>query len=54
MEHTDSLQIHLNSKFATYNNLHHSDCDFNTNLIQISDKYTIYLSVVNVVVPYSS
>jgi len=54
MEHTESIQIHLNSKFATmYNNFHYSDCDFTTNLIQVSDKYTIYLSVVNAVVPYS-
>jgi len=54
MENVESIQIHLNSKFASsYNNLHYSDCDFTTSLIQISDKYTIYLSVVNAVIPYS-
>jgi len=54
MEHTESIQIHLSSKFATtYNNQNYSDCDFNTNLLQISDKHTILLSVVNAVVPYS-
>ena len=54
MENVESIQIHLNSKFASsYNNLHFSDCDFTTSLIQISDKYTIYLSVVNAVIPYS-
>ena len=54
MDNVESIQIHLNSKYSTsYNNLHYSDCTFNTNLIQISDKYTIYLSVINAVIPYS-
>ena len=54
MPQSDSIQIHLNSKYASnYNNLNYSDCDFNTNLLQIDDRYTIYLSVVNASIPYS-
>ena len=50
----DSIQIHLNSKYATtYNDNHWSDCDFNTNLIQIDDRYSIHLSVINASIPYS-
>lgn len=50
----ESIQIHLNSKYATnYNNIHWSDCDFNTNLIQVDDRYSIHLSVVNASIPYS-
>ena len=50
----DSVQIHLNSKFATsYNDLHYADVDFETNLIQIDDKYSIHLSLINASIPYS-
>jgi len=50
----ESIQIHLNSKYAlSYNNNHYSDCDFETNLIQIDDRYSIHLSVINASIPYS-
>ena len=50
----ESIQIHLNSKYAlSYNNNHYSDCDFETNLIQIDDRYSIHLSVINLSIPYS-
>ena len=50
----ESIQIHLNSKFAkTFNNLYYSDVDFDTNLIQVDDKYSIHLSVLNASIPYS-
>ena len=50
----ESIQIHLNSKFAkTFNNLYYSDVDFETNLIQVDDRYSIHLSVINASIPYS-
>jgi hypothetical protein len=50
----ESIQIHLNSKFATnYNNLNYSDVDFDTNLISVDDRYSIHLSVINASIPYS-
>ncbi len=50
----ESIQIHLNSKFAkTFNNQNYSDVDFETNLIQIDDRYSIHLSVINASIPYS-
>ena len=50
----ESIQIHLNSKFArTFNNLYYSDVDFETNLIQVDDNYSIHLSVINASIPYS-
>jgi len=50
----ESVQIHLNSKFAkTFNNQNYSDIDFETNLIQVDDRYSIHLSVINASIPYS-
>jgi len=50
----ESVQIHLNSKFAkTFNNQNYSDVDFDTNLIQVDDRYSIHLSVINASIPYS-
>jgi hypothetical protein len=50
----ESIQIHLNSKFAkTFNNLYYSDVNFETNLIQVDDNYSIHLSVINASIPYS-
>ena len=50
----ESIQIHLNSKYATtYNNLDYSDVDFETNLISVDDRYSIHLSVINASIPYS-
>jgi hypothetical protein len=50
----ESIQIHLNSKYAkSYNNVNYSDVDFETNLIQVDDRYSIHLSVINASIPYS-
>lgn len=50
----ESLQIHLNSKYAdSYNNSSLSDCNFNLPLIEIPCQHTIYLSVQQAVIPYS-
>jgi len=50
---SNSIQIHLNSKYASSFNSISSDCNFNTNLIQINDNYSIHLSVINASIPYS-
>ena len=51
---TESIQIHLNSKFATsYNNNNNSDCNFSLPNIEIEDGYYIHLSVQSCVIPYS-
>jgi hypothetical protein len=50
----ETIQIHLNSKFATnYNNQHYSDCGFSLPLIEVQSQYTIYLSIIHCVIPYS-
>jgi hypothetical protein len=51
---TESIQIHLNSKFATsYNNNNNSDCNFSLPNIEIEEGYYIHLSVQSCVIPYS-
>lgn len=50
----ESIQIHLNSQFATkYNNTNYSDCNFNLPQIEAQDGFTLYLSVLHAVIPYS-
>ena len=54
MSNNETLQIHLNSKFAsTYNNEHYSDCNFSLPLIEAPSQYTIYISVLHCIIPYS-
>jgi len=50
---SDSIQLHLNSKYASSFDRETSSYQFNTNLIQIDDNYSIHLSVVNTSIPYS-
>jgi hypothetical protein len=50
---SDSIQLHLNSKYASSYDDETSTYQFNTNLIQIDDNYSIHLSVVNISIPYS-
>ncbi|MGA1047936.1 MAG: hypothetical protein ACO3UU_07985, partial [Minisyncoccia bacterium] len=50
----ESIQIHLNSQYATkYNNTHYSDVDFSLPVIEAQDGFTMYLSVLHAVIPYS-
>lgn len=50
----DSIQIHLNSQYASkYNNIHYSDCDFNLPQIEALEGHTLFLSVLHAVIPYS-
>ena len=50
----DSIQIHLNSQFSSkYNNTNYSDCDFNLPIIECNEGFTLYLSVLHAVIPYS-
>lgn len=50
----ESIQIHLNSQFATkYNNTSYSDVDFTLPQIEAQDGFTLYLSVLHAVIPYS-
>ena len=49
----DSIQLHLNSKYATYNNGNMSDCNFSLPLIEIPSQHTIMLSVQHAIIPYS-
>jgi hypothetical protein len=50
----ESIQIHLNSKFATsYNNNLTSDANFFLPLIELPSQHTIYISVVHAIIPYS-
>jgi hypothetical protein len=50
----EAIQIHLNSMFATnYNNQHYSDCGFALPMIEAQSQYTIYLSIIHCVIPYS-
>jgi len=50
---TESIQIHLNSRYATYNDGNRSDCNFELPLIEIPDQHTIMLSVQHAIIPYS-
>jgi len=51
---TESLQIHLNSKFASiYNNNSLSDCTFNLPNIELPQQHHIMLSIQNATIPYS-
>ena len=50
----ESIQIHINSKYATrFNNLHYSDVDISLPTIEVPSGYTIYLSVLDAVIPYN-
>ena len=50
----ESIQIHLNSQYANkYNNIHYSDCEFALPVIEAQQGYTLYLSVLHCVLPYS-
>ena len=50
----ETIQIHLNSKYATsYNNNNISDCNFTLPNIEVADGYYIHLSVQSCVIPYS-
>ena len=54
MNNSETIQIHLNSKFASsYNNNNNADCNFNLPNIEIEDGYYIHLSVQSCVIPYS-
>ena len=54
MSSQDSLQIHLNSQYATkYNNTNYSDVEFNLPIIEALEGYSLYLSVLHCVLPYS-
>lgn len=50
----ESVQIHLNSRYATsYNDSTLSDCNFNLPVVEIESGHTIMLSVNHAVIPYS-
>lgn len=50
----ESIQIHLNSRYATsYNNSSLSDCNFSLPIIEIPSQHSILLSVQHAVIPYS-
>jgi hypothetical protein len=50
----ESIQIHLNSKYATsYNDNTLSDCNFSLPIIEIPSQHSILLSVQHAVIPYS-
>lgn len=54
MSNSETIQIHLNSKYATsYNNNSVSDCNFTLPLIEVQDGYYIHLSVQSAIIPYS-
>jgi len=51
---TESIQIHLNSKYATsYNNGNMNDCNFQLPVIEVASQHTIMLSVQHAIIPYS-
>ena len=51
---TESIQIHLNSKYATsINDYTGSDCNFFLPTIEIPSQHTIMLSVQHAMIPYS-
>lgn len=50
----ESIQIHLNSKYATsYNDNSLSDCNFSLPIIEIPSQHSILLSVQHAIIPYS-
>jgi len=50
----ESIQIHLNSKFASsYNDNNTSDCNFSLPVIEIPSQHSIMLSVQHAIIPYS-
>ena len=50
----ESIQIHLNSRYATsYNDNNLSDCKFSLPTIEIPSQHSIMLSVQHAVIPYS-
>ena len=50
----ESIQIHLNSKYATsYNDGNLNDCNFFLPIIEAPSQHTILLSVQNAIIPYS-
>ena len=54
MSELESLQIHLNSKFAdNYINNSLSNCEFFLPVIEIPPQHHIYISVVLANIPYS-
>ena len=54
MTSQESIQIHLNSKYASrHNNTNYSDCDFTLPVIEVSEGYTLYLSVFHAIIPFS-
>jgi hypothetical protein len=50
---TESIQIHLNSRYARYNDGNRSDCIFDLPLIETQDQHTIMVSVQHAMIPYS-
>lgn len=54
MDEVDSIQINLNSKFATtYINGSHCNCIFDLPSVQIPNQHHVHISVVNAIIPYS-
>ena len=54
MSETESIQINLNSKFASkYINGSKSNCSFNIPPINVPSQHHIHISVVNCIIPYS-
>jgi len=54
MEHINSIQIYLNSRYATEvvgNNI--ANCIYYLPVIEIPDGHSIYLSLQNATIPYS-
>ena len=50
----ENIQIHLNSKSADeYYNNSYSDCEFYFPILEISKQHHIYLSLKNIIIPYS-
>jgi hypothetical protein len=50
----ESIQIHLNSRYATsYNDNNTSDCNFSLPVIEIPSQHSIMLSVQHAIIPYS-
>ena len=54
MEEIDSLQINLNSKFAS-KHINDSDCNcvFDLPNVLIPNQHHVHISVVNAIIPYS-
>jgi hypothetical protein len=50
---SESIQLHLNSRYATYNADNTFDCIFELPLIETPSQHTILLSVQHAIIPYS-